>query len=104
MKRIFVTIIFAASLIGCKSQNLPVSTFNSNPIAFPGAEGFGKFATGGRGGEVMIISNLNDQGKGSFREAVESKKPAIIVFAVSAAILLNSKLSISSDENIQVAT
>src|SRR2546423_1879762 len=92
MKRILVTVILlAASIVGCKGQN---------PIAFPGAEGFGKYATGGRGGEIMIVSNLNDQGKGSFREAVQSKKPAIILFTVSGTIHLNSRLSINSNKTI----
>lgn len=64
------------------------------PIAFPGAEGFGKNTTGGRGGKVMIVSNLNDNGPGSFREAVSDKNPRIVVFSVSGTIHLLTKLNI----------
>src|SRR5215831_14363763 len=63
-------------------------------IAFPGAEGFGKYTTGGRGGKVLIVSNLDDKGPGSLREAAESKEKRIIVFAVSGTIHLESRLNI----------
>jgi pectate lyase len=72
----------------------------TQPIAFPGAEGFGKYTTGGRGGEVMIVSNLNDAGPGSFREAVEAKQPRIVVFTVSGTIRLSSPVSIRGDVTI----
>lgn len=69
-------------------------------IAFPGAEGFGKYTTGGRGGKVMIVSNLDDRGPGSFREAAEAKEKRIIVFAVSGTIHLESRLLIRGDVTI----
>jgi pectate lyase len=71
-----------------------------NPIAFPGAEGFGKYTTGGRGGKVIIVTNLNDDGPGSFREAVSQKGKKIVVFAISGTIHLNSKLNILGDITI----
>lgn len=72
----------------------------SLPIAFPGAEGYGKFTTGGRGGKVMIVSNLNDDGEGSFRKAVTAKEPRIVVFNVSGTIHLQSPVSIKGDVTI----
>lgn len=70
--------------------------------AFPGAEGFGKYASGGRGGLVYIVTNLNDSGTGSLRWAVESKGPRIIVFAVSGNIELRRPLSVA-DGNLTIA-
>lgn len=72
----------------------------AQPIAFPGAEGFGKYTTGGRGGKVMLVSNLNDNGAGSLREAIAAKTPRIIVFTISGTIHLESKLTITSDVTI----
>lgn len=54
--------------------------------AFPGAEGFGAVATGGRGGEPIIVTTLAESGPGSLREALETPGPRIIVFAVSGVI------------------
>jgi pectate lyase len=89
-------------LAGCSQQkNVQRSADDNTPIAFPGAEGFGKFSTGGRGGKVVVVNNLNDKGPGSFREAVQMNVPRIVVFAVSGTIHLESKLNIKS--NVTVA-
>jgi hypothetical protein len=64
--------------------------------AFPGAEGFGALATGGRGGEVIHVTNLEDSGPGSFREAV-SHGHRIVVFDVGGYISLKSPVGIASD-------
>lgn len=67
--------------------------------AFPGAEGFGQYATGGRGGEVYIVTNLNDEGPGSFRDAI-SKPKRTVVFAVSGVIRTGKRLIVSPDITI----
>lgn len=76
----------------------------SQQIAFPGAEGFGKFATGGRGGKVAIVTNINDKGEGSFRWALEQYpgEPLTVVFAIGGLIELESNIVIKRS-NLTIA-
>lgn len=62
--------------------------------AFPGAEGGGKYSFGGRGGKVMVVTHLNDDGPGSFREACEAAGPRIVVFNVAGIIRLKDRIRI----------
>jgi pectate lyase len=93
MKPFHAIVLFTASLL---SFALPAA---GAQLAFPSAEGFGALATGGRGGEIYHVSNLNDGGAGSLRDAV-SKGPRIVVFDVAGYIELQSPLSVASDITI----
>src|SRR5674476_707838 len=72
-------------------------------LAFPGAEGGGKYTSGGRGGKVIYVTNLEDNASaGSFRFAVNQPGARIVVFAVSGTIQLKSNLNIKN-ANITIA-
>ncbi|MCF8503291.1 MAG: pectate lyase [Caulobacter sp.] len=64
------------------------------PTAFPGAEGFGRFAAGGRGGAVLRVTTLADSGPGSLRAAVEVGGPRTVIFDVGGTIVLESPLKV----------
>jgi hypothetical protein len=74
-----------ALLHGVESKHAPAVRVAEGAFlpAFPGAEGFGAKASGGRGGRVIAVTTLNDSGPGSLRAAVEEKRPRTVVFRVA---------------------
>ena len=94
-----LSIMFSA-VNGLLPQTAQPAAAAGQLLAFPGAAGAGKYATGGRGGEVYHVTNLNDSGEGSFRDAV-SKSGRIVVFDVSGTIELKGNILCQS--NITIA-
>ena len=89
----FFLLFTRGSLAGSTQQS------HSYILAFPGAEGFGAYATGGRGGEVRHVTNLQDAGTGSFRDAV-ARPNAIVVFDLAGSIDLKSTVVVASNLTI----
>lgn len=110
-KKTLAMVLFAGlGTLGCSKTDLTGVRIYTKPsqgpfpdygevVAFPGAEGFGRYATGGRGGDVYRVTTLEDSGEGSFRDAV-SQPGRIIVFDVAGVINLKSVLVLSSDLTI----
>ena len=98
MKKRLLKIIVCTAMIFGAIQNQAVA--QDQAPAFPGAEGHGRYVTGGRGRDIVHVTNLNDSGAGSFRAAVTGGNNRIIVFDVAGVIALNSEIKFKNNLTI----
>lgn len=94
-KKLINSLRALAICAGLLALNMNILVTETPPVpAFPGAEGYGAMTRGGREGRVIAVTNLNDSGPGSLREACEGEGPRIVVFRISGNIALESPLRI----------
>lgn len=98
--KLFTTPLLAVFLM------LSLASASDDLLAFPTAEGYGRFAKGGRGGDVYHVTNLNDSGTGSLREGIRTKNaeiPRTIVFEIGGTIQLAKELRIEGIHGLTLA-
>src|SRR5690349_12327269 len=100
--RVILVLLQMLTIIASGSAHETTISSSELPLpAFPDAEGFGAYTPGGRGGDIRLVTNLEDNDDksevihGSLREAVEAKGPRIVLFRVSGTIHLKQWLTIS---------
>lgn len=90
----FILLLLSGCALDEITERISTPKEQKKVIAFPSAEGFGSRTPGGRGGKIIEVTNLNDDGFGSFRQACYSKGPRIIVFRVAGIIELKSDIKL----------
>jgi pectate lyase len=98
---VYLAVLLSAAAALAADAKRPAAKAVADIPAFPGAQGFGAFASGGRGGSVYEVTNLDDEGRGSLRDAV-NRGDRIVVFRVGGTIRLKSPLNFNAS-NITIA-
>ena len=94
LQRLIVTSVAVTVICVSSGAHIASAQTADGVVAFPGAEGAGRFAVGGRGGQVLRVTHLRDSGPGSLRAAVEADGPRTVIFDIGGVIRLASPLTI----------
>jgi hypothetical protein len=91
---LLVTTAAGAAVVVALATQCYAAAPEASPLAFPGAEGAGRYSAGGRGGRVLRVTTLADSGPGSLRAALEAEGPRTVIFDIGGTIALESPLRI----------
>jgi hypothetical protein len=94
-----------ACLVGCgaSEQRAVAAPGGTGPLAFPGAQGYGAHAAGGRGGKVIAVDTLADSGPGSLRSCIDTRGPRVCVFRVSGVIRFTHRPPVINEPFLTIA-
>ena len=88
---IFASLSFASHARPMETPNAVIKATTDSETAFPGAEGYGKYSSGGRGGRIIFVDTLADKGPGSLRACIEASGPRVCIFRVGGVIRFTSE-------------
>lgn len=100
IKKIVIVLFCAITSFTIAPEYVPPTIVLTELKAFPTAKGYGRFVTGGRGGEIRYVTNLNDSGVGSLRAAWETTGGAYIIFNVAGTITLNTAIQPTANKTV----
>lgn len=92
-----------AAILAAALSATSIAAAAARPAAFPGAEGYGRYAIGGRGGRIIAVTTLADAGPGTLRACIDAKGPRVCIFRVGGVIRYTTKRPMITNPYITIA-